>query len=163
MPASGLQNCPRASGPRAVLEALGRHFFHNPSKKGGILAQNCSCTRRSIQILEHTNQSEQNFFSNWQVTLCRSFIGSMVCVLCLVNFKTNSHWTCEPSFLFTNLCGFYEHSDIRTNIRIHTKIRIRPNFRIFCPRSFGFVRTLKNPASFGHCISVGLSADIIGR
>ena len=32
---------PRATlcGPRAVLEALGRHLFQSPSEKGGILAQ----------------------------------------------------------------------------------------------------------------------------
>ena len=35
---------PRATlcGPRAVLEALGRHLFQSPSEKGGILAQNVS-------------------------------------------------------------------------------------------------------------------------
>ena len=34
----GLQNCPRASGPWAVLESLGRHLFKSPLEKGGILA-----------------------------------------------------------------------------------------------------------------------------
>ena len=50
MPSSGLQNCPRASGPWAVLEALGRHLFKSPSEKGGILAQNTAelaSTRRN--------------------------------------------------------------------------------------------------------------------
>ena len=37
MPAEGLQNCPRAGGPRAVLEARGRHLFKSPEEKGGIL------------------------------------------------------------------------------------------------------------------------------
>ena len=36
MLAEGLQNCPRAGGPRAVLEARGRHLFKSPSEKGGI-------------------------------------------------------------------------------------------------------------------------------
>ena len=36
----GPPNCPRASGPWAVLEALGWHLFQSPSEKGGILAQN---------------------------------------------------------------------------------------------------------------------------
>ena len=37
MPAEGLQNCPRAGGPRAVLGARGRHLFKSPEEKGGIL------------------------------------------------------------------------------------------------------------------------------
>ena len=37
MPAEGLQNCPRAGGPRAVMEARGRHLFKSPEEKGGIL------------------------------------------------------------------------------------------------------------------------------
>ena len=30
--------------PRAVLEALGRHLFQSPSKKGGVLAQNAAAS-----------------------------------------------------------------------------------------------------------------------
>ena len=37
---SGLQNCPRAYGPWAVLEALGQDFIQNPSGWGGIFYQN---------------------------------------------------------------------------------------------------------------------------
>ena len=37
MSSEGLQNCPRAGGPRAVLEARGRHLFKSPEEKGGIL------------------------------------------------------------------------------------------------------------------------------
>ena len=33
MPSEGLQNCHQASGPWAVLEAFGWHFFHDPSEK----------------------------------------------------------------------------------------------------------------------------------
>ena len=34
MPPQGLQNSPRAGGPRAVLEARGRHFFQEARGKG---------------------------------------------------------------------------------------------------------------------------------
>ena len=37
---TGLQNCPRAYGPWAVLEALGQDFIQNPSGWGGIFYQN---------------------------------------------------------------------------------------------------------------------------
>ena len=40
IPPLGLQNCPRASGPRAVLETRGRHFSQDVSGKGGILYHN---------------------------------------------------------------------------------------------------------------------------
>ena len=42
---------PRATlcGPRAVLEALGRHLFQSPSEKGGILAHNHRTVCKTVQ------------------------------------------------------------------------------------------------------------------
>ena len=37
MLSEGLQNCPMAGGTRAVLEARGRHHFHSPKEKGGVI------------------------------------------------------------------------------------------------------------------------------